>query len=85
MNEPILSGRAGQTQNIAPANDLIPATPGVEFSVCRSLLVGTGGTATLVMASGETRTDVPLQVGYNPLRITQVVSLGTAADVWRVY
>lgn len=85
MNEPILSGRAGQTQNIAPANDLIPAPTAQEFPVTRSILVGTGGTATLRFPNGETRADVPLPVGYNPLRIIEVVALGTAADIWRIY
>lgn len=53
---------------------------------CKALLVGTAGAATLIMASGETRTAVPLQQGYNPLRVRRVFSTGLgASNIWAVY
>jgi hypothetical protein len=53
--------------------------------VCRCLLVGVSGTANLVDASGITRTNVPLQQGYNPLRVIKVLDGGTARDIWALY
>ncbi len=67
-----------------PANKYVLITSGEEFSVCRALLVGTAGTATLVDIYGNERADVPLQAGYNPIRATKV-TLGTAANVWALY
>lgn len=67
-----------------PADDVIAVSSGVPFALCRGLLVQAEGTATLIMASGSTRTDVPLQSGYNPLRCTQV-TLGSASGVWALY
>lgn len=51
----------------------------------RGLLVGTGGTATVMDAEGNTCTDIPLQTGYNPLQIQKLTALGTAANVWALY
>lgn len=48
----------------------------------RGLLVGTAGTATVIDATGATRTDVPLQAGYNPLRVKRIKTGGTADDIW---
>jgi len=50
-----------------------------------ALLVGVGGTANLMDESGEIKTDVPLQQGYNPLRVKQVRLGGTADDIWELY
>ena len=52
---------------------------------CRGLLVGTAGTANLGQVDGTTRTNVPLQAGYNPLVCLQVRTGGTAADIWALY
>lgn len=52
---------------------------------CRSLLVGTAGTANLMQLDGTIRTNVPLQAGYNPLACRQVRTGGTAADIWALY
>lgn len=52
---------------------------------CRFLLVGTAGTANLMQSDGTIRTNVPLQLGYNPLRARQVRTGGTAADIWAGY
>lgn len=67
-----------------PASDCIPVSSGVAFPLCNALLVDTAGTATLIMESGSTRTDVLLQKGYNPLRCTSV-TFGTADDIWALY
>lgn len=52
---------------------------------CRALLVGTAGTATIVDSSGSTCTDIPLQVGYNPIQTLQVRTGGTADNIWALY
>jgi len=53
--------------------------------VCRGLLVGTAGTANLQDSAGNTRANVPLQAGYNPLSCKQVRTGGTASDIWALY
>lgn len=55
------------------------------ITVTRGLLVGAGGTATVVDADGNTCTNIPLQTGYNPLQIQKLTALGTATDVWALY
>ena len=51
----------------------------------RALLVGTAGTATITDGSGTTLTDVPLQVGYNPISVQRVWNSGTASNIWALY
>lgn len=51
----------------------------------KALLVGTAGTANLMDRSGTIRTDVPLVQGYNPLRVRQVRTGGTADNIWALY
>lgn len=54
--------------------------------VCRGLLVGTAGAATLIDATGVTRTLVPLQQGYNPIGVQRVFASGlTAQNLWALY
>jgi hypothetical protein len=53
--------------------------------VTDGLLVGTAGTANLMDEYGNTVTGVPLQAGYNPLRVKQVRTGGTADDIWALY
>lgn len=52
---------------------------------CRALLVGTAGTANLNDVRGNSTTNVPLQQGYNPLRVRRVRLGGTADDIWALY
>jgi hypothetical protein len=52
---------------------------------CRSLLVGTAGTANIQQLDGTTRANVPLQQGYNPIACKQVRTGGTASDIWALY
>lgn len=68
----------------SPSCKVVEVASGVPFDTCRSLLVGTAGTATVIDADGNTATDIPLQAGYNPIRVTKV-TFGTAADVWALY
>ena len=46
------------------------------------LLVGTAGTANLVDLAGNERTNVPLQEGYNPIGAREVLTGGTADNIW---
>lgn len=51
----------------------------------RALLVGSSGTATVIDASGQTCTSIPLQQGYNPISVQRVLNTGTASDIWALY
>ena len=53
--------------------------------VCRCLLVGVAGTATLMQADGTIRTGVPLVAGYNPIQVRQVKTGTVASNIWAVY
>jgi hypothetical protein len=66
------------------ASDIVAVSSGTAFPICRALLVGTAGTATVITANGSTATDIPLQAGYNPIQVSKV-TLGTASDVWALY
>jgi hypothetical protein len=52
---------------------------------CRSLLVGTAGTANITDWSGNLCTNIPLQAGYNPIMCREVRTGGTASDIWALY
>lgn len=93
---PIVTNEAGGVEAAAPTYDVVsaPATSWVKVTkananlaggVCRALLVGTAGTANLRDAAGMDTADVPLQVGYNPLRALQVRTGGTADDIWALF
>jgi hypothetical protein len=62
-------------------------TKGTSFpnGACRALLVGTPGTCNLTDGDGTTQTDVPLQLGYNPIIVNSIQSGGTADDIWALY
>ncbi|MBR0903360.1 hypothetical protein [Bradyrhizobium liaoningense] len=70
----------------SPASKIAAIVSGTTFAAgtCRALLVGTAGTATVVDAEGNTATNIPLQVGYNPIRVSKV-TLGTASNVWALF
>lgn len=70
-----------------PADIFVKVTKANEdlTDVTKALLVGTAGTANLMDASGVIRTDVPLVRGYNPLRVLQVRTGGSADDIWALY
>lgn len=74
----------------SPATKILAVTPhnSNEFTdgPCRALLVGTAGAATVVDAEGNTATLIPLQAGYNPIRVKAVRATGlTAANIWALY
>lgn len=78
----------GPVQPIGPARDLRPVAKGSDSlpgGAARGLLVGTAGTANLVTEQGGVRNDVPLQQGYNPIRVLAVLAGGTADDIWAIY
>jgi len=57
--------------------------PGKSFS----LLVGTGGTLKVVDTVHVAEIAIPVQTGYNPIRITKVINDGgnTASDLWALF
>lgn len=57
---------------------------GVAFAPCRTLWVGTAGTATITDLMGNILTDFPLFQGENPIG-SGLMTLTTAADVWALY
>lgn len=52
---------------------------------CNGLLVGVAGTANLTFVDGTTASNVPLQLGYNPIAVLRVNTGGTATDIWALY
>lgn len=73
----------------SPARVLKPVTKDdlndLADGTCRALLVGSGGSANLVDAGGNDLVAVPLQTGFNPVRISRVKTGGTASDIWAIY
>lgn len=55
------------------------------ITVPRGLWVGTSGTANLVDERGNECANFPLLQGYNPIRISQLETGGTADDIWAMY
>lgn len=76
--------------SVSPARAVIPVTPSDSAMLpdgpCRALLVGAEGAATIIDLSGQTRADVPLQQGYNPIGAMKVFASGLGADnIWALY
>lgn len=72
----------------APADDVVPVTPGASAlpdGPCRALLVGVAGTVNLTTLAGVQRDGVPLVEGWNPVGATHVRTGGTATGIWAVY
>lgn len=54
--------------------------------MCRALLVGTAGNATIYDATRTICVSVPLQQGYNPIMCSQMLSSDlTASNMWAIY
>jgi hypothetical protein len=54
--------------------------------VCRALLVGSGGAADMIDASGNLCEAFPLQTGYNPIGASRIKSTNLTADnIWALY
>jgi hypothetical protein len=51
----------------------------------KALWVGTGGTMTGIDAYGNVITAFPLFQGLNPIMVSEITSLTTAASVWGLY
>jgi hypothetical protein len=80
--------RSGPLDETHSAYTFVPVTKAdsaLPDGTCRALLVGTAGTANLKDGGGTTRTNVPLQVGYNPLICMEVRTGGTADNIWALY
>lgn len=75
--------------SISTGESIVPVTKSDTVDLpngpCRALLVGTAGTATVIDGGGATRTDIPLQAGYNPIVVQRILLGGTSADIWALY
>lgn len=71
-------GTSGKFVKLTKADD-------TNIEIPRALWVGTAGTANLVDEKGNVRVLFPLQLGYNPIRILQLETGGTADDIWGLY
>ena len=56
-----------------------------DIVIPRGLWVGSEGSANLVDERGNVLADFPLCKGYNPIRIKQLETGGTADDIWGMY
>ncbi len=75
------------SQEAKPATKIIKLTQqagDIPTGSPRGLLCGTAGTFTGVDAEGNAITSLPLQQGYNPIRVRMWTG-GTASDVWGLY
>lgn len=64
---------------VTKANADLPDGP------AKSLLVGTAGTLNIMDYYGTVVANVPVQQGYNPIRVKQVRTGGTATDIFALY
>lgn len=68
----------------SPAVAIVPVSPSDTLDLpdgpCRGLLVGVGGNATIIDASGNIVPNVPLQQGYNPIAVRRVNATGIGAS-----
>jgi hypothetical protein len=76
MNETRPSGRI---RAVTKADSNLPG------GETRALVAGTAGTANLMDLDGNIIPNFPLQQGYNPLKVIQVRTGGTASDIWALY
>ena len=69
-----------------PAEIVVQITKGVALSAgpCRSILCGSAGTLNITV-NGVALTNVPIQQGYNPIRVQSVQAGGSATDLWALY
>ena len=59
-------------------------TPFVNGTGSRGILCGTPGTANITVG-GVALVNVPMQQGYNPLRVQSVQAGGTADNMWALF
>ena len=70
-----------------PAEKMEAITKGSPFANgtgCRGILCGTPGTANITVG-GVALVNVPIQQGYNPIRVQSVQTGGTADNMWALY
>lgn len=70
-----------------PAERMAPITKGSPLTLgagCRGILCGTAGTANITVG-GSALVNVPMQQGYNPIRVESVQAGGTADNMWALY
>jgi len=73
-----LDGFAGHNVLCGPGG---PGGPGMPYA----LWVGTAGAADLIDGYGDVMANFPLLAGYNPIVVSELTSLGTAANIWGLY
>lgn len=71
-------GPTGRLAKLTKADD-------TTIDIPRGLWVGSAGTANMVDEQGNVLADFPLKEGYNPIRISQLETGGTADDIWGMY
>jgi hypothetical protein len=74
------SSRMIKLDEFAGAGGLL-AGPGIP----RGLWVGTAGAADMIDGYGDVMSGFPLQVGYNPVVVSEITTLSSAANVWGIY
>lgn len=72
---------SGPAEKMEP---IIKGTPFVNGTGARGILCGTPGTANITVG-GALLSNVPLQQGYNPIRVQSVQAGGTASDLWALF
>ena len=63
---------------------VVKGSPLTSGTGCRGILCGTPGTANITVA-GQALVNVPMQQGYNPIRVQSVQAGGTADNMWALY
>jgi len=94
----IVNGKAYHAMEDVESDVLLPAAKFVkldEFTgeggllagpgIPRGLWVGTAGAADLKDGYGDTLAAFPLLAGYNPIIISELTTLTSAANVWGIY
>lgn len=87
IEAPDLDKANSDNRALSSAHKVRAVTPGggsLPEGVCRALLVNVAGTATIIDASDAQVTDVPLQQGYNPLRVKAVLAF-TGSGLFALY
>lgn len=53
--------------------------------ICRAIVVGSAGTLNFMDASGNVLTGYPAHIGENAIKAKQIMTGGTATDIWLLY
>jgi hypothetical protein len=64
---------------VTPANSTLPG------GVCKGVWCGTPGTINGIDETGNVFTGFPLQLGENRIRLLQISTGGTAANLWSLH